>query len=86
MIVAVNGFPVASLHDLRRCLIFKPVELTVTRTGQEMTICVTPEQAGPQHQPGQLLYRRTVQNNQLAVPTVGRTGNARSRSADRVQR
>lgn len=57
VITAVNGFPVNNLNDLRLCLLFKPVELTIKRRTETLTLLVTPGQAGPEHQPGTHHFR-----------------------------
>ena len=42
-IVAVNGFPVTSLADMRSCLVFKPVELSIKRNDKIIDVLVSPQ-------------------------------------------
>eukprot|EP00668_Euglena_longa_P015018 GGOE01019065.1.p1 GENE.GGOE01019065.1~~GGOE01019065.1.p1 ORF type:complete len:919 (+),score=193.14 GGOE01019065.1:396-2759(+) len=73
VVTAVNGFPVHSLNDLRLCLLFKPVELTLRRQGEKFTVAVTPEAAGPERAPG-TRYRRPVVSPDSPGSVKGKPG------------
>eukprot|EP00667_Euglena_gracilis_P002003 EG_transcript_2003 len=77
VVTAINGFPVNNLNDLRLCLLFKPVELTLRRKGERFTVAVTPEAAGPERAPG-TRYRRHVVSPES--PAKGRPGRSPSKT------